>query len=127
MNQRSFVVIFLFWAVLTIVTPTLIFLSESSESESGCNGMPSEEELNGLRWVRWESQQGKPRYVKARKALAPASAPAPYSGTGKQPEHDQRASWIELRGPWPPATGTPCHCQKSERNLWFGKKLLEFI
>ncbi|KAJ8772711.1 hypothetical protein K2173_027888 [Erythroxylum novogranatense] len=35
MSGRTFVLIFFFWAVLIIVTPTLILLSESSKPEMG--------------------------------------------------------------------------------------------
>ncbi|XP_038716081.1 uncharacterized protein LOC120009532 [Tripterygium wilfordii] len=99
-ERRTFVVIFFFWAVLTIVTPTLILLSESSKSSLDCNGLNARRMMVG-------SQQ-------ARKTLAPAPAPAPapYPGTVNQSDHDQPASGKELRGTWP-----PFHCQKSELNL----------
>nr|DAD21616.1 TPA_asm: hypothetical protein HUJ06_023079 [Nelumbo nucifera] len=38
MNGRVFVLIFFFWAVFTIVTPTLIILSASAKSNSDSNG-----------------------------------------------------------------------------------------
>lgn len=38
MNTRAFVLIFFFWAFLTIITPTLILLSESSKTDLDQNG-----------------------------------------------------------------------------------------
>ncbi|GAY43060.1 hypothetical protein CUMW_071680 [Citrus unshiu] len=42
MNTRAFVLIFFFWAFLTIITPTLILLSESSKTDLDQNGKVSE-------------------------------------------------------------------------------------
>ncbi|KAE8667477.1 Endoplasmatic reticulum retrieval protein 1B isoform 1 [Hibiscus syriacus] len=42
MGDRIFVVIFFFWAALTIITPTLVLLSESSKPFLDTNGQTSE-------------------------------------------------------------------------------------
>ncbi|XVE94686.1 hypothetical protein REPUB_Repub02eG0030400 [Reevesia pubescens] len=42
MNGRTYVVIFFFWAALTIITPTLILWSESSKPNLELNGEKSE-------------------------------------------------------------------------------------
>ncbi|KAE8712593.1 Endoplasmatic reticulum retrieval protein 1B isoform 1 [Hibiscus syriacus] len=42
MGDRIFVVIFFFWAALTIITPTLVLLSESSKPFLDTNGQVSE-------------------------------------------------------------------------------------
>ncbi|KAK8596729.1 hypothetical protein V6N13_001336 [Hibiscus sabdariffa] len=42
MGDRTFVVIFFFWAALTIITPTLVLWSESSKPFLETNGQKSE-------------------------------------------------------------------------------------
>ncbi|EOY14799.1 Uncharacterized protein TCM_034070 [Theobroma cacao] len=42
MEGRTFVVIFFFWAALTVITPTLVLWSESSKPELEFNGQKSE-------------------------------------------------------------------------------------
>ncbi|XVE69857.1 hypothetical protein DITRI_Ditri10aG0025200 [Diplodiscus trichospermus] len=42
MNGRAYVVIFFFWAALTIITPTLVLWSESSKPNLELNGQRSE-------------------------------------------------------------------------------------
>ena len=48
MSGRIFVVIFFFWAILTIVTPTLILLSENSKTDLDSDG--KKEYLRLLVW-----------------------------------------------------------------------------
>ncbi|KAF7817583.1 putative transmembrane protein [Senna tora] len=38
MSERTLVPIFLFWAFLTIITPTLILLTENSKADFDLNG-----------------------------------------------------------------------------------------
>ncbi|XVE56068.1 hypothetical protein DITRI_Ditri03aG0207400 [Diplodiscus trichospermus] len=42
MNGRTYIVIFFFWVALTIITPTLVFWSESSKPYMEVNGQKSE-------------------------------------------------------------------------------------
>lgn len=44
MSERTLVPIFFFWALLTIITPTLILLSEKSKADLDLNG----KHLNGI-------------------------------------------------------------------------------
>nr|DAD40758.1 TPA_asm: hypothetical protein HUJ06_015081 [Nelumbo nucifera] len=73
MNGRAFVLIFFFWAVLTVVTPTLIILSASAKSNFNSNG----EKSSGLKARRMMGSLEGERIRRALAAPAPAQAPAP--------------------------------------------------
>ncbi|KAJ9186561.1 hypothetical protein P3X46_002118 [Hevea brasiliensis] len=74
MSERTFVVIFFFWAVLTIVTPTLILLSESSKPELYSNVDKSRALLNARRiMMGYAEKQPRIKLIPS----APMEAPAP--------------------------------------------------
>ncbi|PON40894.1 Transmembrane protein [Parasponia andersonii] len=71
MSGRTFVVIFFFWALLTIITPTLVHLSESSKSQH-LNEEKSEE-------IKVRRIMAEKHSIRTPTSLAnlPAPAPAP--------------------------------------------------
>ncbi|KAJ9166070.1 hypothetical protein P3X46_020869 [Hevea brasiliensis] len=76
MSERTFVVIFFFWAVLTILTPTLILLSESSKPDLYSN-VDKSGLLNTRRtMVHAEKQPGK-KLTPSAPMEAPTPAPSP--------------------------------------------------
>ncbi|XP_050214650.1 uncharacterized protein LOC126665786 [Mercurialis annua] len=86
MNERTFVVIFFFWAILTIITPTLILLSESSKPDLlQFNVDRSGGLMNARRMIDYSEKQ------LARKIIRSAPAPAPVL------EPVFRTRWSSLR------------------------------
>ncbi|KAF8022803.1 hypothetical protein BT93_F0346 [Corymbia citriodora subsp. variegata] len=88
MSGRTFVVIFFFWALLTIITPTLVHLSESSKLKPSLNGENIDTEA--LRARKAFGFLKKPSATKrldtARtKAPIPASGPAPSPSPSPSP------------------------------------------
>ncbi|XP_050159764.1 uncharacterized protein LOC126633236 [Malus sylvestris] len=82
MSGRTYVVIFVFWAALTVITPTLVFLSETSKPYLDSNG----EEIEGTKGRRligivgYESQR-QPQVLPTTEAptASPSLAQAPVS------------------------------------------------
>ncbi|KAB2628122.1 protein RER1B-like [Pyrus ussuriensis x Pyrus communis] len=82
MSGRTYVVIFFFWAALTVITPTLVFLSETSIPYSDSNG----EQVEGTKGRRligiigYEAQR-RPRVLPTTEAptASPSLAQAPVS------------------------------------------------
>ncbi|TQD81952.1 hypothetical protein C1H46_032503 [Malus baccata] len=82
MSGRIYVVIFFFWAALTVITPTLVFLSETTKPYLDSNG----EKVEGTKGRRligiigYEAQR-RPRVLPTTEApaasppLSPAQAP----------------------------------------------------
>ncbi|CAN6582620.1 unnamed protein product [Malus baccata var. baccata] len=76
MTGRTYVVIFFCWAALTVITPTLVFLSETSKLYLDSNG----EEIEGTKGRRligivgYEAQR-RPRVLPTTEA--PAASPSP--------------------------------------------------
>ncbi|KAJ0086712.1 hypothetical protein Patl1_09165 [Pistacia atlantica] len=83
MTDRAYVLIFFFWAVLTIITPTLILLSESSKPNFDPNGKESEG-INARKMMTYLEKHPKTpvtlRPLLNESHIAPA--PAPGTGTG---------------------------------------------
>ncbi|XP_044475639.1 uncharacterized protein LOC123203362 [Mangifera indica] len=79
MTTRAYVLIFFFWAVLTIVTPTLILLSESSKPDFHQNGKVREG-INTRKMMAYlEKRPRNPvtqRKLSKESHVAPAPAPA---------------------------------------------------
>ncbi|GMJ15411.1 hypothetical protein HRI_005210300 [Hibiscus trionum] len=57
MGDRTFVVIFFFWAALTIITPTLVLWSESSKPFLETNGQKSTEGIKDRRMIGYGVKQ----------------------------------------------------------------------
>ncbi|KAK4599800.1 hypothetical protein RGQ29_009729 [Quercus rubra] len=76
--ERTFVLIFFFWAVLTIITPTLIILSENSKPKLDLNGQIDEVIKVRKMMLYIEKYSTKiPIALAPKEAPAPAPAPAP--------------------------------------------------
>ncbi|KAK4752799.1 hypothetical protein SAY87_021597 [Trapa incisa] len=86
MSGRTFVVIFIFWALLTIITPTLIHLSNSAKHESNSQGDWRTYEIKARKMVGHIKNQllisPRDQYLKA-VSRAQAPGPAPGKETGK--------------------------------------------
>ncbi|BFG17779.1 hypothetical protein CerSpe_040530 [Prunus speciosa] len=80
MSGRTYVVIFFFWAALTLITPTLIFLSETSKPYLDSNG----EKIEGIKARRMIEIM---RYQRSR---APTEAPAPTPTSDLKPALETR-------------------------------------
>ncbi|KAL5845123.1 hypothetical protein ACOSQ4_011081 [Xanthoceras sorbifolium] len=83
MNARAYVLIFFFWAVLTIVTPTLIILSESSKADFDQNGKFFEV-MKPRKMMAYIEKHPRTPDSLARKKL-PELAPAPAPGPSPSP------------------------------------------
>ncbi|KDP38525.1 hypothetical protein JCGZ_04450 [Jatropha curcas] len=77
MSERTFVVIFFFWAALTIVTPTLILLSESSKPDLHSNVDKLGGVLNPRRMMGYAEKQAMTTIVPSAAIEAPTPSPAP--------------------------------------------------
>ncbi|XP_062159968.1 uncharacterized protein LOC133867263 [Alnus glutinosa] len=79
MMERTFVLIFVFWAVLTIVTPTLILLSENSKLDLATNGEKREgmKARSMMGYTEKHPAGTTPIALPLTEAPAPAPAPAP--------------------------------------------------
>ncbi|XP_054817857.1 uncharacterized protein LOC129317568 [Prosopis cineraria] len=90
MSERTLVPIFFFWAFLTIITPTLILLSENSKDDFDINGNITE----GMKARRMMSDPEK--YVIRFRTKAQTTAeemapsPAPNPSMASYSYHDQR-------------------------------------
>ncbi|KAH7524107.1 hypothetical protein FEM48_Zijuj06G0083900 [Ziziphus jujuba var. spinosa] len=73
MSGRTFVVIFVFWAFLTIITPTLVLLSETSKPLLDLNGEAGE----GTKTRRMMGHKDKPPIRSPTAHPAPIGAPSP--------------------------------------------------
>ncbi|KAK9947057.1 hypothetical protein M0R45_012494 [Rubus argutus] len=81
MSGRIYVVIFFFWAALTIITPTLIFLSETSKTYSELQDERSEG-IKARRLIGYAVKSPMSTTITQESAPAPAPAPTPDSGLG---------------------------------------------
>ncbi|KAK7352321.1 hypothetical protein VNO80_17741 [Phaseolus coccineus] len=79
MDERTLVPIFLFWSFLTIITPTLILLSENSKADLGSNGNITEGMKLGRMIGHTENYIIKtaPKLAKFEEESAPAPEPLP--------------------------------------------------
>ncbi|OAY85399.1 hypothetical protein ACMD2_13933 [Ananas comosus] len=80
MPPRAYVLIFFCWALITIITPTLIFWSASAKPNLGSHG----EAMNEIKSRRMMSSMENPHYLEIKNriivnttAFSPAPAPAP--------------------------------------------------
>ncbi|XP_027356974.1 uncharacterized protein LOC113866292 [Abrus precatorius] len=79
MNERTLIPIFFFWAFLTIITPTLILLSENSKADLDSNGNITEG-MKVRRMIRYTQNyiiRTEPPPAKFEEELASAPAPEP--------------------------------------------------
>ncbi|EEF52596.1 uncharacterized protein LOC8288951 [Ricinus communis] len=90
MTERTFIVIFFFWAILTIVTPTLILLSESSKPDWKSSVDRSRGMVNAGRTSGYAEIQ-LARKVTRSAPMEEAPAPAPFL------EPVLRTRWTNLR------------------------------
>ncbi|OAY50706.1 uncharacterized protein LOC110615760 [Manihot esculenta] len=77
MSERTFVVIFFFWAVLTILTPTLILLSESSKPALYSNVDKITAVTNDRRMMVYAEKQPRRELIPSAPMEAPMAAPVP--------------------------------------------------
>ncbi|KAI9118453.1 hypothetical protein K1719_010785 [Acacia pycnantha] len=92
MSDRTLVPIFVFWAFLTIITPTLVLLSENSKADFDLNGnltdrtkarrMMGEPENDEIRF-RTEAQEA--MRISAKEEMAPSPSP-----NSSQPSYSHR-------------------------------------
>ncbi|XP_061350795.1 uncharacterized protein LOC133295904 [Gastrolobium bilobum] len=76
MTERTLVPIFVFWAFLTIITPTLILLSENSKADPDLNGNITEG-MKVRRMIRTPPAPTKSVVAEEELASAPAPVPVP--------------------------------------------------
>ncbi|KAL5189594.1 hypothetical protein HKD37_04G009258 [Glycine soja] len=83
MSERTLVPIFVFWAFLTIITPTLILLSENSKADLDSNGNITEGMKLGIMigYTQKYSIRTASPLAKSEEELALAPAPETSSGT----------------------------------------------
>ncbi|KAF1893361.1 hypothetical protein Lal_00001828 [Lupinus albus] len=93
MNERTLVPIFFVWALLTIVTPTLIFLSENSKADLHLNGNYTSEGMKARKMFGYTQNDdiirtlpSLPKSVEAEEEVASASASAPAPAPAPAPE-----------------------------------------
>ncbi|CAJ1973294.1 unnamed protein product [Sphenostylis stenocarpa] len=79
MTERTLVPIFVFWAFLTIITPTLILLSENSKADLDSNGNTTEGMKLGRMIGHTQNyiRKTSPTPTKFEAELAPEPAPEP--------------------------------------------------
>ncbi|OIV96331.1 hypothetical protein TanjilG_09758 [Lupinus angustifolius] len=84
MSERTLVPIFLVWALLTIITPTLILLSENSKADINLNGNYISEGMKVRRMFGYTQNniirtlpQPLPKSVMVEEELASTPAPEP--------------------------------------------------
>ncbi|XP_020219738.2 uncharacterized protein LOC109802743 [Cajanus cajan] len=78
MSERTLVPIFVFWALLTIITPTLILLSENSKADLVSNGNITEGmKLRRMIYTENNVIRTAPPPAKFEEELASAPAPEP--------------------------------------------------
>ncbi|PKI40037.1 hypothetical protein CRG98_039567 [Punica granatum] len=90
MSGRTFVVIFVFWALLMLITPTLIHLSESAK-----HGDWRSEEITTRKMVDHLK-----KYISKSPTTSspPESSPAPTAGLASGPETSETAAGIIQKG-----------------------------
>ncbi|KAF4350126.1 hypothetical protein CsatB_008750 [Cannabis sativa] len=76
MSGRTFVVIFFFWAFLTIITPTLVQLSETAKSQAQQLNDEKNEEIKARR-IMAEKHPVRTPIAPAINSPAPSPVPAP--------------------------------------------------
>ncbi|GAV65653.1 hypothetical protein CFOL_v3_09167 [Cephalotus follicularis] len=81
MRGRVFVLIFFFWAILTIITPTLILLSESSKTDLDLRGYMTEGMKARKMMADFEKHLDTLITPPPFKPSAPAPAPTPESAS----------------------------------------------
>ncbi|XP_031407145.1 uncharacterized protein LOC116215543 [Punica granatum] len=91
MSGRTFVVIFVFWALLMLITPTLIHLSESAK-----HGDWRSEEITTRKMVDHLK-----KYISKSPTTSspPESSPAPTAGLASGPETSESKQWTWDVGP----------------------------
>ncbi|XP_019414656.1 PREDICTED: uncharacterized protein LOC109326427 [Lupinus angustifolius] len=83
MSGRTLVPIFFVWALLTIITPTLIFLSENSKADLDLNGNYTSEGMKARKMFVYTQNDDiirtmpQAKSVESEEEVASASAPAP--------------------------------------------------
>ncbi|XP_057975729.1 uncharacterized protein LOC131163045 [Malania oleifera] len=76
MSGRAFVLIFFFWAVLTVITPTLILWSESAKPSSVLDGKKNEG-ATARKMMGYFEKLTKISPIAPEQAQPPAQAPGP--------------------------------------------------
>ncbi|KAK1321344.1 hypothetical protein QJS10_CPA03g00323 [Acorus calamus] len=78
MPQRGYILVFVFWALLTLITPTLIFWSASARPSLATQEIKERNntEIKGRRMMGSSMRDGSQRNSSA-PAPAPAPGPAP--------------------------------------------------
>ncbi|KAI6688267.1 hypothetical protein NL676_025095 [Syzygium grande] len=85
-GRRTIVVIFFFWALLTIITPTLVHLSESAKLKLTLNGENIDTEaLRARKAFGFLKKSLASKPLDTARATAPVPAPSPSPSPEPQP------------------------------------------